>query len=212
MVARSNSPYSGGTIPDSHRSSLVRMPGYVVEPRPYHGRVPDSSPPPAAGTPAASAPAAAIDLDAVLGDTRELWDDWLTDVTRRFRTIAELDVADLPVDRAAAAATLDAWAEHGIGDWRAALERFAEDCAPVYLRPDPVVNAALRALHAGGARLAAFTDAPEPLARVAAAQLGVARRLVSVEAGPGAEQRARAAAGPGATVVRSRDDLRTLAG
>ena len=183
------------------------MPGYVVEPRPYHGRVPDSSPPPAAVT-----SAAAVDLDAVLGDTRELWDDWLTDVARRFRTIAELDVTGLPADRAAAAATLDAWAEHGIGDWRAALERFAEDCAPVYLRPDPGVNAALRALHAAGARITAFTDAPQPLARVAAAQLGVARRLVALEAGAGAEERARAAAGPGAVVVRSRSDLRTLAG
>lgn len=169
--------------------------------------MPDLSLPPVAG-----APAAAIDLDAVLGDTRELWDDWLDDIARRLRTIAELDVSGLALDRAAAAETLDAWAEHGIGDWRAALERFAEDHAPVYLRPEPAVNAALRALHAAGARLAAFTDAPEPLARVAAAQLGIARRLVALESGAGAEERARAAAGPGATVVRTRGDLRTLVG
>jgi phosphoglycolate phosphatase-like HAD superfamily hydrolase len=155
--------------------------------------------------------AAAIDLDAVFGDTRELWNDWLKDVARKFRTIAELDIAGLPADRAAAAATLDRWAEHGIGDWRAALERFAEDCAPIYLRPDPGVNATLRALQAAGARLAAFTDAPEPLARVAASQLGVARRLEAIEAGEGALARVLATLGPDAAVVRTPAELRALA-
>lgn len=178
------------------------MPDYVVESQAYHGPVPPSSPP--------LRVAAAIDLDAVLGDTRELWDDWLLDVARRFRSIAELDVAGLPTDRAEAAATLDRWAEHGIGDWRAALERFAEDHAPIYLRPDSGVNAALRALHAGGARLAAFTDAPEPLARVAASQLGVTRRLEAIESGSGALERLLALLGPTAAVVHSPAELRAL--
>ena len=163
--------------------------------------------------PASSQPptvAAAIDLDAVLGDTHELWHDWLLDIARRLRTIAELDVAGLPDDRAAAAATLDRWAEHGIGDWHAALERFAEDCAPIYLRPDPGVNAALRALQVAGVRLGAFTDAPEPLARVAASQLGVARRLEAIEVGAGALERLLATLGPGAAVVRSPGELRAL--
>lgn len=171
---------------------------------PSSSTAPDAAP----GTPAG----AAVDLDAVLGDTRELWADWLEDVARKFRTIAQLDVADLPGDRAEAAATLDAWAERGIGDWRSQLERFAEDCAPVYLRPDPAANAALRALHAAGRPLVAFTDAPEPLARVAAAQLGVARRLAGIECGSGAEARALAAAGAGAALVRTRAELRALAG
>ena len=152
----------------------------------------------------------ALDLDAVLGDTHELWADWLADVERKFRSIAQLDVADLPADRAAAAAQLDTWAEHGIGDWRAQLERFAEDHAPIYLRPDPAVNAALRALHAAGARLVAFTDAPEPLARVAAAQLGATRRLEAVESGAGAESRAHALLGPTGVSVRTRGELRAL--
>ena len=163
-----------------------------------------------ASTPA-SPVAAAIDLDAVFGDTRSLWNDWLADAARKFRTIAELDVAELPDDRAAAAATLDRWAEHGIGDWRAALERFAEDCAPVYLRPDPGVNATLRALQVDGVRLGAFTDAPEPLARVAAAQLGVARRLEAIETGEGAIERLLATLGPGTVIVRSPAELRALA-
>jgi phosphoglycolate phosphatase-like HAD superfamily hydrolase len=119
----------------------------------------------------------ALDLDGVLGDTRPLWDAWLEDAARRFRSIAELDAKALPSDRVAAARELDRWAERGIGDWRASLARFAEDHAPVYLRPRAPVSAALRRLEAAGARIGAFTDAPEELARVALAHLGAARRV-----------------------------------
>jgi len=115
----------------------------------------------------------AIELD-VLGDTRPLWRDWLADATRI------LDVEGLPEDRAAAAAELDA---RGAGNWRTLLERFAEDRAPVYLRPAAEVSAALRAFQAEGASIVIFTDAPVELARVALAQLGAARRIDRVEAG-----------------------------
>lgn len=152
----------------------------------------------------------AIDLDAVLGDTRALWDAWLADAARRYRTIAPLDPGGLPADRAAAAGVLDRWADAGVGDWRSSLERFAEDHAPLFLRPDARAAAALRRLQAQGVRLAAFTDAPETLARVAAAHLGLARRVESVEAGPGAEERAVAALGGDARVVRSLDELLVL--
>ena len=77
------------------------------------------------------------------------------------------------------------WAERGIGDWRASLERFAEDHAPVHVRRDAAVAAALRALAGRGVRLGVFTDAPEPLARVVLAQLGADRRIDAVEAGDG---------------------------
>jgi phosphoglycolate phosphatase-like HAD superfamily hydrolase len=155
--------------------------------------------------------AVAIDLD-VLGDTRALWDDWLADAARRFRSIAELDVASLPRDRGEAAEELDRWAEQGIGDWRAALRRFAEDRAPVYLRPEAPVSAALRALESSGARLGVFTDAPEPLARVALAHLGAARRIHLLETGAGALDRLLAELGPEAAIVRSRDELSGLPG
>jgi len=147
--------------------------------------------------------ALALDLDAVLGDTRPLWRAWLEDVARRARVEVEL-----PEDRVAAAAALD----RALGNWRALLERFAEDRAPVHLRPSAEVNAALRRLASEGVRLGAFTDAPEPLARVAAAHLGVARRLEALEAGDGALERLRARLGDSAVVVRSRDELRRLAG
>src|SRR5947208_10720887 len=144
-----------------------------------------------------------IDLDAVLGNTRPLWEAWVGDLRRRARVEVEL-----PEDRAAAAAVLDGV----VANWRALLERFAEEHAPVYLRPDAAVNDALRRLAASGARVGAFTDAPEPLARVAAAHLGVARRLEALEAGDGALERLLARLGDGAVVVRSREELSRLAG
>jgi phosphoglycolate phosphatase-like HAD superfamily hydrolase len=145
----------------------------------------------------------AVDLDGALGDTRPLWDAFLADAARRFAPIAPLDPASLPRDRGEAARELDAWASAGIGDWQRALERFAEDHAPVYLRPDPAVKAALRRLKSGGAGVVVFTDAPEALARVAVAHLGVARSVDEVMTGPGARERAA----DGADVISTAAEL-----
>ena len=147
-----------------------------------------------------------IDLD-VLGDTRPLWNDWLADAARRFHSITPLDPSALPEDRAQAAKELDVWAEHGVGDWRSALGRFAEDRAPVYLRPDAELSAALRELSARGHRLGVFTDAPEALARIAVAQLGADRRIEALETGAGALDRLLERLGPDTLVVRERSAL-----
>jgi phosphoglycolate phosphatase-like HAD superfamily hydrolase len=149
----------------------------------------------------------ALDFDAVLADTRPLWSEWLEDAARRFRSIAVLEPSALPEDRAEAAALLDRWADAGVGDWRGALERFAEDRAPLFFRPVPATNAALRRLRKGGAVLGAFSDAPEPLVRVAVAHVGLARELSVVAAGADAERRAVAELGAEARVIRSRQDL-----
>ena len=95
----------------------------------------------------------ALELDGVLGDTRPLWDAWLVDVSRR----AHVDPTRL---------------DDELPNWRSLLERFAEDHAPVYLRPSAPATAALRRLQAEGSRVGVFTDAPEELARVAVAHLG----------------------------------------
>lgn len=137
----------------------------------------------------------AIDL-AALGDVEPLWRDWLSDTARRMR------VEGIEGLSAAKAATLD----ERLGNWRALLERFAEDRAPVYLRPDARVSAALRRL-AAEARLGVFTESPAELAAVALAQLGAARRVEMVETGPGALERLFARLGADAVVVRTRDDL-----
>lgn len=132
----------------------------------------------------------AVDLD-VLGDTRPLWRDWLENASR------VLDADGLPEDRAAAAAELDA---RGAGNWRALLERFAEDHAAVHLRPTAEVNAVLRSLQADGAHVVVFTDAPLELARVALRQLGAARRVEGVEPAPP----------PADVLVRTRAELQAL--
>jgi len=146
--------------------------------------------------------AAAIDLDAVLGDTRPLWSAWLDDLARRARV--ELTVSD---DRGRAAAELDVL----VGNWRPLLARFAEDRAAVHLRPDAHVNATLRRLREEGVRVGAFTDAPAELAEVALAHLGAARRLDALESGTGACERLLARLGASARVIGSRSELFRLA-
>jgi phosphoglycolate phosphatase-like HAD superfamily hydrolase len=145
----------------------------------------------------------ALDLDGVLGDTRPLWRDWLADAGRRLG----FDAVAVPADRAEAAAVLDGL----VGNWRVLLARFAEDRAPVYLRPSAEVAAGLRRLQADGARVGVFTDAPEELARIAVSQLGAARRVEAVESGPGALERLRERLGGDVEVVRSREELVRLA-
>jgi phosphoglycolate phosphatase-like HAD superfamily hydrolase len=146
-----------------------------------------------------SGPALAVDLDAI-GDTRPLWRAWLESAN----AILSVDPGQLPTDRAAAAAALD---RAGAGNWRTLLERFSEDHAAAFLRRDARTSAALRSLTGGGATLGVYTDAPEPLARIALAQLGATRRVSTVETGADALDRLLAALGPDAVVVRTRDDL-----
>jgi phosphoglycolate phosphatase-like HAD superfamily hydrolase len=132
--------------------------------------------------------AVAIELDGVLGDTRPLWEAWLEDVARR----AHVDPARL---------------DEELPNWRALLERFAEDHAPIYLRPSARATSALRRLQADGVRVGVFTDAPEELARIAVAHLGAARRIEALEAGPGALERLLGLLGPDARVVHSLAEL-----
>lgn len=145
----------------------------------------------------------AIDLDAALGDTRPLWSDWLTSA----EVVLGIDPGALPADRGEAAAELD---RRGAGNWRILLERFSEDRAPVYLRRDAAVSASLRALVGSGSEIGVFTDAPEPLARIALAQLGAARRIFMLETGTGALERLLARLGADPILVRSRAELLEL--
>jgi phosphoglycolate phosphatase-like HAD superfamily hydrolase len=143
--------------------------------------------------------ALAIELDAI-GDTRLLWAAWLESA----RAVLDVDPDTLPDDRAAAASRLD---DAGVGNWRVLLERFAEDHAPAYLRRDAATSAALQSLADGGVTLGVFTDAPEPLARVALSQLGATRRISTVETGADALERLLETVGTGAEIIRTRADL-----
>lgn len=139
----------------------------------------------------------AVDLDAVLADTRPVWDAWLEDASRRARVELEL-----PDDRTEAATVLDA----ELGDWRPLLDRFAADRAPLWFKPKAETNAALRRLAAAGARIGVFTDAPRELADLALAHIGAARYVETV----GTLTDVRAALGDDAVVVISREALSEL--
>jgi len=144
--------------------------------------------------------AVAIDLDGALGDTRPLWDEWISSAA----ALLGVDPVELPADRGEAAAELD---RRGAGNWRTLLERFSEERAPIYLRRDAVASAALRSLAAAGREIGVFTDAPEPLARVALAQLGADRRIAALETGTGALERLLVTLGDDALVIRTRAEL-----
>jgi phosphoglycolate phosphatase-like HAD superfamily hydrolase len=135
--------------------------------------------------------AVAVDLDGALGDTRRLWQDWLDDAGRRARVDVNALDEELP-------------------NWRQLLQRFAEERAPVYLRPDAEASAALRRLHGAGTRIGVFTEAPEELARIALAQLGAARRIEALETGEDALERLLARLGADTRVVRTRTELVNL--
>jgi phosphoglycolate phosphatase-like HAD superfamily hydrolase len=141
--------------------------------------------------------ALALDLDGVLADTRPLWDAWLEDAARRTRV--ELDV---PADREAAAGALD----DALGDWRPLLALFAADRAPLWIRPRPDTNTALRRLSAAGARIGVFSDAPRELVDIALAHAGAARQVELV----GTLAEVKAALGAETVVVRSREELAAL--
>jgi phosphoglycolate phosphatase-like HAD superfamily hydrolase len=141
--------------------------------------------------------AIALDLDGVLADTRPLWDAWVEDAARRARV--ELEV---PEDRTAAAAVLD----DALGDWRPLLTRFAADRAPLWIRPRPDTNAALRRLGAAGVRIGVFSDAPRELAELALAHAGAARQVEVV----GTLPEVRSELGEDVVVVKSRRQLADL--
>ena len=144
--------------------------------------------------------AVAIELDGALADTRPLWEAWLDAAA----SVLGVEPSSLPADRGAAADELD---RLGAGNWRTLLGRFAEDRVAVYLRREPEVGAALRALESAGREIGVFTDGPEPLARVALAQLGATRRVSALETGSGALERLLERLGPEVVVVRAREEL-----
>ena len=133
--------------------------------------------------------ALAVDLD-VLGDVGPLWHAWLEDAARRGR-VSELDPARL---------------DEQLPNWRALLQHFAEDHAPVYLRPSASVTTALRRLQAEGVVIGVFTSYPEELARLALAHVGASRRVGELVCGTDAEARLVALLGP-ARVVRTASEL-----
>ena len=138
----------------------------------------------------------AISLDGVLGDTTTLWEAWLDDVARR----AKLERTDLDV------AQLD----EALPNWRSLLDRFAEDHAPVYLRPTSPATSSLRRLRNADVKLGVFTERPWELARTAIAHLAGGRQFDAVETESGALERLVETLGEGTRVARTVEELVAL--
>jgi phosphoglycolate phosphatase-like HAD superfamily hydrolase len=151
---------------------------------------------------------AVILSERALGDTDGLFTAAVAHIARKLGRVKPLDADALPADRAGKVRALDQWAGSDI-DWRGELIRFYEDHIPLHLRPDPGLNAALRALGTRGVRIGCWSDGPEEAARIVVHHLGLGRRVAEITAG-GTEAAARLAADLGApaaeTVVVTRDE------
>jgi beta-phosphoglucomutase-like phosphatase (HAD superfamily) len=116
--------------------------------------------------------------DAAFGDADAVFAAATEHLAAKYAAIRPLAVADLPHDRAAAIAALDAWA--GDASWRAEIVRFYEASAPVLLRPDPELNGLIRRARRTGRQLTIVSPLPRAAAELYLAQLGVRRMADAV--------------------------------
>jgi phosphoglycolate phosphatase-like HAD superfamily hydrolase len=150
---------------------------------------------------------AAIFSEDALASTDRLWADAVAHLSRKLGRVTPLDPDQVPADRAAAIDYLDGWAGDDARSWRVEAARFFEDHVPVYLRPDPELNAALRHIQSQGLEMAAWSPGPPEAALVVTHFLGLARRFTTqaVDPAPGAAARVAAELGmePADTLVVS---------
>jgi phosphoglycolate phosphatase-like HAD superfamily hydrolase len=151
---------------------------------------------------------AVILSERALGDTDGLFAAAVAHIARKLGRVKPLDADALPADRAAKLRALDEWAGSDV-DWRAELIRFYEDHIPLHLRPNPDLNAALRALQARGVRIGCWSAGPAEAARIVVHHLGLSRRVEAIAAGgsdAAASLVADLGASPAETVVVTRDE------
>jgi phosphoglycolate phosphatase-like HAD superfamily hydrolase len=120
---------------------------------------------------------AVIFSEDALAPGDRLWADAVDHLARRLGRVKPLDPADIPTDRSEALAALEAWAGDDVNTWRAELARYYEEHIPVYVRPNPELNAVMRHLQADGTLLASWSPGPPEVGVVVTHFLGLTRRL-----------------------------------
>jgi len=120
---------------------------------------------------------AVIFSEDALAPVDRLWTDAVDHLARRLGRVKPLDLATIPADRSEALAALEAWADGDVNTWRAELARYYEEHIPVYVRPNPDLNAVLRHLQADGTLLASWSPGPPEVGVVVTHFLGLTRRL-----------------------------------
>lgn len=120
---------------------------------------------------------AVIFSEDALAPVDRLWTDAIDHLARRLGRVKPLDPSTIPTDRSQALAALEAWADGDVSTWRAELARYYEEHIPVYVRPNPELNAVLRHLQADGTLLASWSPGPPEVGVVVTHFLGLTRRL-----------------------------------
>ena len=103
---------------------------------------------------------AVIFAEDALAPSERLWRDAVQHLARKLGRVTPLDPADISDDRCVAIGQLETWAGSEASTWRLELARYYEEHIPVYVRPDPALNAVVRQLAAAGVRLAAWSPGP----------------------------------------------------
>ncbi|MDX6532920.1 MAG: hypothetical protein QOF68_664 [Gaiellales bacterium] len=129
---------------------------------------------------------AVILAEDALAPGERLWADAVAHLARKLGRVKPLDPATISGDRCQAIGELQEWAGDEATSWRVELARYYEEHIPVYLRPDPALNAVVRRLGASGIRLAAWSPGPPEVGVIVTHYLGLSRHLEAerVEADP----------------------------
>ena len=120
---------------------------------------------------------AVILAEDALAPGDRLWSDAVAHLARKLGRVTPLDPATISADRCQALAQLDSWAGSDASTWQVELARFYEEHIPVYMRPDPVLNAVVRQLLGAGVRVAAWSPGPPQVGEIVTHFLGLSRRL-----------------------------------
>jgi phosphoglycolate phosphatase-like HAD superfamily hydrolase len=120
---------------------------------------------------------ALILAEDALAPGERLWRDAVEHLARKLGRVQPLDASDISDDRCVGLGQLEAWAGSDVSSWQLELARFYEEHIPVYMRPDPALNAAVRSMAASGVRVAAWSPGPPEVGAIVTHFLGLSRRL-----------------------------------
>ena len=120
---------------------------------------------------------AVILAEDALAPGDRLWSDAVEHLARKLGRVTPLDPATISQDRCLALSQLEDWAGSDASTWKVELARFYEEHIPVYMRPDPVLNAVVRQLLGAGVRVAAWSPGPPQVGAIVTHFLGLSRRL-----------------------------------
>src|SRR5262249_35453616 len=144
--------------PDVRARPLRRAPRRPDRPGRDHRGPAAPVPERAAAGPGGAGVTALVVSDAAFADADAVFAAATAHLAAKYAAIRPLTPDQLPDDRAAAIAALDAWA--GDASWRAEVIRFYEASAPVLLRPDPGLNGLLRRARRAGRELTIVSPLP----------------------------------------------------